>query len=89
MKRLLLLPVIPFIMGCAWFPFFDSPTPPQPSKTLVITKCPVLKSYSKEQLTEASAELKGLAADSKLALLITDYSKMRDACRAIVKKTKQ
>lgn len=59
------------------------------TKTLVIAKCPVLKQYSKERLIKAANELKSLPDDSQVAALLTDYSKMRDACRAITKELKK
>lgn len=59
------------------------------TKTLVLAKCPVLKQYSRERLTKAANELKFLPNDSELAALLTDYSKMRDACRAITKELKK
>lgn len=59
------------------------------TKTLVIAKCPVLKNYSKERLKKAAAELESLPSDSELTALLTDYSKLRDACRAITKELKK
>lgn len=59
------------------------------TKTLVLAKCPVLKQYSKERLTKAANELRSLPDDSEVAALLTDYSKMRDACRAITKELKK
>lgn len=59
------------------------------TKTLVIAKCPVLKNYSKDRLKKAAAELQSLPSDSELAALLTDYSKLRDACRAITKELKK
>lgn len=59
------------------------------TKTLVISKCPVLKQYTKEELIKAATELEAVPSDSQLVAMITDYSKMRDACRAIVRKAKE
>lgn len=53
---------------------------------LVIAKCPVLKNYSRADLQKAAKELAATASDSEISVLLTDYSKMRDACRAIVNK---
>lgn len=60
----------------------------QQTKTLVLAKCPVLKQYSKEALTKAALELESLPDGSQLTVMLTDYSKMRDACRAITKELK-
>ena len=59
------------------------------TKTLVIAKCPVLKQYSKDRLVRAAGELRSLPDDSEVATLLTDYSKLRDACRAITKELKK
>ena len=58
------------------------------TKTLVLAKCPVLKQYSQERLKKAASELRNLPDDSEVAALLTDYSKLRDACRAITKELK-
>lgn len=71
-------------MGCAHMSREDVLA----TRTLVIAKCPVLKSYSPEQQQKAADELKALGVDSELATMLVDYSKMRDACRAITKKKK-
>jgi hypothetical protein len=60
----------------------------QKQAALVISKCPVLKQYSKEQLRQAAAELRSLPSESQVAVLVTDYSKLRDACRVANKKLK-
>jgi hypothetical protein len=87
MKHIIIALLIPTLMlgGCATM----SAAEKQQTKTLVIAKCPVLKNYSKEKLQRAAAELKGLPDDSELAALLTDYSKLRDACRAITKQLKK
>jgi hypothetical protein len=61
----------------------------QKQVALVISKCPVLKNYSKEQMKKAASELKSLPSESQVAVLVTDYSKLRDACRIANKKLKQ
>lgn len=55
---------------------------------LVISKCPVLKTYSQEQLDKAAAEIENLPDASVLPGLVTDYSKLRDACRVANRKIK-
>lgn len=61
----------------------------QKQVALVISKCPVLKNYTKEQMRKAASELKSLPSESQVAVLVTDYSKLRDACRVASKKLKQ
>lgn len=56
---------------------------------LVISRCPILQQYTPEQLKQAAAEVKNLPSESQAARLITDYGKLRDACRAITKKLRQ
>lgn len=61
----------------------------QKQVALVVSKCPVLKQYTKEQMKKAAMELKSLPSESQIAVLVTDYSKLRDACRVASKKLKQ
>lgn len=49
--------------------------------TVYLTRCPPLVSYSKETQKKALAELRKIASDSEIARMISDYSKLRDACR--------
>lgn len=58
----------------------------QQVSALVIAKCPVLQNYSIEQQTKAADELAKLASDSQIAAMVTDYGKMREACRAITRE---
>lgn len=89
-NRMMLLAVsTAFILsGCATVSDMTS-AEKQQAKTLILAKCPVLKQYSKETLKKAAQELKSLPDDSQLTVLLTDYSKMRDACRAITKELKK
>lgn len=73
-----------FLTGCAHM----SRDEVLAARTLVIAKCPVLKSYSPEQQKKAAEELKAMGVDSEIARMMVDYSKMRDACRAITRKYK-
>lgn len=77
-----------FLSGCATVSDMTS-AEKQQARTLVLAKCPVLKQYSKESLMKAAQELKALPDGSQLTVMITDYSKMRDACRAITKELKK
>jgi uncharacterized protein YceK len=54
-----------------------------------INRCPVLKQYSKEQMLQAAKELRQLPSEAQLAVLVSDYSKLRDACRVAERKLKQ
>jgi hypothetical protein len=45
--------------------------------------CPPLVTYSREFQRTAAAALDQLPPGSPVGVLVTDYSKLRDACRAI------
>jgi uncharacterized protein YceK len=75
--------------GCATLGNLTTPEGKPITQSMIISKCPVLKQYTKEQLAAAAAEMKQLASTSALAMLVTDYGKMREACRAITKKLKK
>jgi len=85
MKNILIATMIGTLLaGCA------SMQPAQEKKlALVINKCPVLTKYSPAQLKKAAKEIGNLPSDSQLAKMVTDYGKLRDACRAIEKKLKK
>lgn len=70
------------LTGCSHFSWSER----QQVSALVIAKCPVLQNYSLTQQTRAADELARLTTDSQLAAMITDYGKMRDACRAITRE---
>jgi hypothetical protein len=59
------------------------------TETLVLSKCPALKKYSKEQLQKAADELAGTVPDSVVAKMVIDYGQLREACRAIEKQIKR
>lgn len=44
--------------------------------------CPPLVTYSAAQQQRAAKELRALHGDAQLAVMIADYKKTRDACRA-------
>lgn len=71
-----------FLAGCSHFSMSER----QQVSALVIAKCPVLQNYSLEQQTKAADELARLTTDSQLASMITDYGKLREACKAITKE---
>jgi len=50
----------------------------------VTSGCPPLVTYSAEFQREAAGELRTLSAGSRVATMVVDYGKMRDACRAVV-----
>lgn len=62
-----------FLTGCA------SVTPER--VTLAYSRCPVLKNYTQEQMKRAASEIRNLPTESQIASMITDYGKLREACR--------
>ena len=62
--------------------------PSQKQVNLVLTKCPVLQNYTKSQLERAAAEIKIMPSDAQVTAMITEYSKLRQACRVMTKKLK-
>lgn len=78
MKKLLIVPFLLIFGGCS--------VAQQQQFNFALNNCPVLKRYSKEQLLKAAAELKALPTESQLTVMITDYSKLRDACRVAQRK---
>jgi uncharacterized lipoprotein YbaY len=87
LKNIFILASALMLGGCATISDMTAQEKQQ-AKTLVLAKCPVLKQYSKDALTKAAQELKSLPDSSQLTVMLTDYSKMRDACRAITKELK-
>lgn len=51
------------------------------TNTVVIFKCPTLVKYDVDDQKAAAAEMKALPDTSVIARMITDYGKLRDACR--------
>jgi len=43
--------------------------------------CPPLVQYSADQMKRAAAEMRALHKEAELRRLVTDYGKLRDACR--------
>lgn len=43
--------------------------------------CPPLVSYSPAQMKQAASEMRALPKTAEIRRLVTDYGKMRDACR--------
>jgi uncharacterized lipoprotein YbaY len=83
MTRFILIGVLAvFVSGCA-------SNIPREKLQVAINSCPVLKQYSKEQLTQAASELQNLPSGSQLSVLLADYSKLRDACRVAERKLKR
>lgn len=73
-----------FTSGCATI----TALPPETVR-IAIKQCPLLKQYSKQQLIQAASELQQLPTNSQIAALVSDYSKLRDACRVAQKKLSQ
>lgn len=53
------------------------------------SRCPVLKKYTKEEMIQAAQELRRLPTESQIAEMMTDYSKLRDACRLAERQLKK
>lgn len=53
---------------------------------LVLSKCPSLKSYSREKMQRAAASIRNLPEDSVLVEILGDYSRLREACRVAERK---
>ena len=73
------------LTGCGTVSNFK---PTQKQVNLVLTKCPVLRNYSKAEMKQAAKELKSIPSESQIASMIGDYGKLRQACRVITKKLK-
>lgn len=73
------------LTGCGTVSNFK---PTQKQVNLVLTKCPVLRNYSKAEMKQAAQELKNIPSESQIASMIGDYGKLRQACRVITKKLK-
>lgn len=54
-----------------------------PSDVIIVTRCPKLSAYEQRQLQRAAEEFERLPADSALAAMMTDYGKLRSACRKV------
>ena len=85
-KILLPLVLLLPLSGCATV---NAMKPTQKQISLVITKCPVLKQYSREELKKAAAEIAILPTEAQVTKMIGDYGKLRDACRVISKRLKK
>jgi hypothetical protein len=71
-----------FLSGCA------SSLNTQENITIALSRCPVLKNYSKEKLQRVAATVNNLPDDSELIEILGDYSRLREACRAAERKLK-
>lgn len=60
--------------ACFWP--FESPLSPA-----IIRKCPPLVDYPPEDQAKIAKELKDIQSTSEIARIVSDYSKLRDACR--------
>ena len=57
--------------------------------SLVLSKCPSLKNYSKEKMQRAANSIRNLPDDSELIEILGDYSRLRQACRAAESRLKK
>jgi uncharacterized lipoprotein YbaY len=81
-KLILLIPILVTLGAC-------SSTEQIRATTIAINKCPTLKNYSREQLVRAAQELRSLPSESQLSVMLSDYSKLRDACRIAEQRLRQ
>jgi hypothetical protein len=58
----------------------------QETKSLVLSRCPSLKQYSRETMQRAAQSIKNLPDDSELIEILGDYSRLREACRIAERK---
>jgi hypothetical protein len=80
MKKIIPLLLVLPLTGCVTLSAAQEQT--------IMSRCPVLKNYSREQLAQAAIELNMLPNESQLSMMLSDYSKLRDACRVAEKKLK-
>lgn len=59
------------------------------ARTVVLSRCPELRTYTPEQQRRAAAELRKMPQDSVIALMTADYGTLRARCRAISNGAKQ
>jgi len=55
----------------------------QRARPIIVSQCPELAKYKTADLKRAAKELNLLPANSQIAELLTDYNKLRDACRVL------
>lgn len=53
------------------------------SNTTFVTRCPPLTSYSKATQRKAAEDLRKLPPGSPVRDLVSDYGRLRDACRSL------
>jgi uncharacterized protein YcfL len=82
MKTIFVALFVLFLGGCSATQYLSQ----QDIKQVVLNRCPPLVNYSQEQQRMAAEELRKLYSDSQIAVMITDYSKLRDACRIVTKR---
>ena len=80
MKKIFVLGSMLLLTGCA------SLTPERIE--VAMSTCPVLKRYTQEQMKQAASELSKLPTEAQIATMMTDYSKLRQACRLAEQKLK-
>lgn len=84
MSKLIIL-TIPFlvVLGAC------TPIQQERATAIAIKQCPALKNYSREQLKRAASEIRNLPNESQIAILLSDYSKLRDACRVAERRLRE
>ena len=90
MKRLLLLVSLSLtaLLTTACAPATFSLFNPPPTRVVVKTVCPPLVNYSKADQEQAADSIEALPPGNVLPRILTDYAKLREACRAIERSNK-
>lgn len=73
---------MPRLTAASWLSIAILSAPLTACATAPSSGCPPLVTYPREFQAKAMAEYERLPLGSSLKILITDYGKMRDACRA-------
>jgi hypothetical protein len=81
-KLMILVPFLVVLGAC-------TPAQQERASVIAINKCPALKIYSREQLRKAAQELRNIPNESQLSIMLSDYSKLRDACRIAEQRLRQ
>lgn len=80
-KKLLIITTCLILTGCS-----NSLWSPADIRQVVISRCPPLVNYTPEQQRITAQELRSIYSDSQIAQMITDYAKLREACRVVTKR---
>ena len=88
MKKIFVLVSMFILIGCALSLLTGCASITPERIEVAMSTCPVLKKYTQEQMKQAASELKSLPTEAQIATMMTDYSKLRQACRLAEQKLK-